>query len=127
MIIAFHPVPYLETTFEFSCINIVDRRQFVDVTFKWSSILLALMFLRLIFFVRTIFNYSEYTSEFSKKLCFDNFGFQPNVRFTFKALILKRPGLTVLTSLSISIFTLAYILRIFEIVYYRAVGMVDMD
>lgn len=42
-------------------------------------------------------------------------------------MIIKRPGKTVLSTLMISIFILAYILRIFELPYYRTVGTVDLE
>jgi Ion channel len=60
-------------------------------------------------------------------LSIDTYGFTPNVRFTFKCMIIKRPGMTVLCTLMLSIFILAYILRIFELPYYRKVGAVDLE
>lgn len=49
------------------------------------------------------------------------------MRFTFKCLITKKPEVTVLSILILSVLILAYQLRIFEIVYYRQIGFVDFD
>ena len=54
-----------------------------------------------------------------------SYGFTANVRFTLKCLVVKDPGLTVICTLSASTLILAYILRIFEIEYYRSVGHHD--
>lgn len=49
------------------------------------------------------------------------------MRFTFKCLIIRNPGATVIVTLWTSIFILSYILRIFERPYYDAVGLKDYD
>ena len=49
------------------------------------------------------------------------------MRFTLKCLIIRDPGLTVVCILASSTLILAYILRIFEIEYYRSVGQIDFD
>jgi hypothetical protein len=49
------------------------------------------------------------------------------VRFTFKCMIIKAPGLTVVCTLTASTMILGYILRIFEIEYYRSLKHVDFD
>ncbi len=41
--------------------------------------------------------------------------------------MLKKPGTTVTLSLIVSTLVLAYQLRIFEIVYYRNLGLIDFD
>ena len=56
-----------------------------------------------------------------------SYGFTANVSFTLKCLVVKDPGLTVICTLSASTLILAYILRIFEIEYYRSVGQIDFD
>jgi voltage-gated potassium channel len=42
-------------------------------------------------------------------------------------MIIKSPGLTTFVTITISTFMLAYFLRVFEIEYYRQLGMVDFD
>jgi len=42
-------------------------------------------------------------------------------------MIIKSPGLTTFFTITISTFMLAYFLRVFEIEYYRQLGMVDFD
>lgn len=49
------------------------------------------------------------------------------MRFTLKCLIIRYPSLTVLCILTSSTLIIAYILRIFEIEYYRSVGQIDFD
>jgi hypothetical protein len=56
-----------------------------------------------------------------------SYGFTANVRFTFKCLIMRSPGLTVICTLFSSTLILAYILRIFEIEYYRSINQIDFD
>lgn len=57
----------------------------------------------------------------------DSYGFSANVRFTYKCLITKYPGLSVLFTMILSILILAYQLRIFELNYYRAIGQIDFE
>eukprot|EP00347_Sterkiella_histriomuscorum_P005684 403355659 len=57
----------------------------------------------------------------------ESYGFTANIRFTFKCFIIRNPGVTVICSLFSTVFVLAYILRIFEIQYYRAIGQIDFD
>ena len=94
--------------------------------YRASHVLLAFMFVRMLFLLRTIFNYSMFTDLYSKRLC-QTYGFTANVRFTFKCMIIRNPGLTVVCTLTASTFILAYILRIFEIEYYRSINQIDFD
>jgi hypothetical protein len=78
------------------------------------------------FLIRTVINYSIFTDIYAKRLC-NSYGFTANVRFTFKCMIIKNPGLTTFVTITISTFMLAYFLRVFEIEYYRQLKMVDFD
>lgn len=69
-------------------------------------------------FGKNSFYYSPYS---------ESYGFTANVRFTFKCFIIKNPGITVICTLFTTVFVLAYILRIFEIAYYRTIKQVDFD
>ena len=91
-----------------------------------SDFLLSIMFLRIILLVRSLFNFTMYTDLYATKLC-DSYGFTANARFTFKCFILRYPLITMIGIFVISVLTLAYILRIFEIPYYIYYGWVDFN
>jgi Ion channel len=57
----------------------------------------------------------------------ENYGFSPDVKFTLKCMIQRNPESTVCMILVLSLFIIAYLLRIFEIVYYRAIGFNDFE
>lgn len=61
----------------------------------------------------------DYGNE-SFNLYSETYGFTANIRFTLKCLIIRNPGITVLITLSSSVFILSYILRIFERPYFNA-------
>lgn len=120
LLISIHPLPYWDPVFSVESINLTDRTKYVTTYYRLSHVLLALMFIRCVLLLRTIFNYSTFTDLYSKKLC-ESYGFTANVRFTFKCLIIRDPGLTVVCTLAASTLIVAYILRIFEIEYYRSI------
>ena len=80
--------------------------------------LLVIMFLRLFFMYRSFINYSIYTDAYSKKLC-KAYGFTSGVRFSYKCQLENHPGTFVLTLFTSTVLILSYIIRIFEIPYYR--------
>ncbi|TNV85946.1 hypothetical protein FGO68_gene8142 [Halteria grandinella] len=121
------PIPYFNPTFYMTCIDVSDKTQHIKVEYALSHILLSLMFIRIIFPMRALFNFSIYTDQHAKKLLGDNYGLSPNVRFILKCMIAQYPEFTVSFILSASILIVAYILRIFEIVYYRAIGLQDFE
>lgn len=73
--------------------------------------------------VRAVINYSIFMDIHSKKLC-KTYGFTANVRFAFKCFVRSSPGLTVLMVLGSSVFVLAFCLRVFELPYSVATGVV---
>ena len=83
-----------------------------------SEYLFAFMFLRIYFLIICYFNYSIYNDAYSMKLC-RFYGFQANSQFTFKSIILTNPEMTTIALFAFSISILAYLLRIFEMGYYR--------
>ena len=89
-----------------------------EVIYLLSEFLLAFMWLRIFFLIRSVFNYSIYTDPYSRKLC-KSYGFTANVSFTMKCHILINPGKTVFILFSTTIFVLSYILRIMEMPYFR--------
>ncbi|TNV86681.1 hypothetical protein FGO68_gene5323 [Halteria grandinella] len=127
LFLVFQPLPYWDPTFTMRCINIADKTKFLDIEYNISTVLISIMFLRFIFIVRTCFNYSIFTDQHAKKLMSDTYGFSPDLRFTLKCILQRSPELTVTIILSVSILVVAYILRIFEIVYYRHIGFQDFE
>lgn len=63
-----HPWPYWDPKFTVWSIDIRNKSQYVATTYRMSHVLLALMFIRIIFLLRTIFNYSMFTDLYSKSL-----------------------------------------------------------
>ena len=68
MLIAIHPVPYMDFKFTLSQLNLADRSKYVDVVYRLSEFLLAFMFLRILLLVRSIFNYTMFTDLYAKRL-----------------------------------------------------------
>ena len=111
-ILLISPIPY------FDCyITIIGKGNF-EVVYLLSEFLIAIMWFRLFFLIRSIFNYSIYTDAYSKKLC-KSYGFTAGARFTLKCQIMVNPEWTVFVLFTSTIFILAYVLRIFELPYFR--------
>ena len=68
VMVSFHPLPYYDPQFTVYSLNLNDRTQYVPTTYRLSHIMLVLMFIRVIFLIRTIFNYSQFTDLYSKRL-----------------------------------------------------------
>jgi hypothetical protein len=81
-----------------------------------SDLLFAIMFFRVIYLARSVFNYSIYSDAYFKKLC-KEYGFNPGVRFSLKCYLSLYPERTVIFLFFSTIFVLAYLLRIFEIFF----------
>ena len=90
----------------------------VHLTFLLSDFLLAFMFLRLFFLIRTCFNYSIYTDALSKKVC-KSYGFNSDVKFAIKCKLLVDPEVTVSIMFIGTVCIFACLVRIFELPYYR--------
>lgn len=98
----------------------------VTVSFLLGDFLLALMFLRISFLVKSIFNYSQYTDIYSKRLC-ETYGFSANARFTLKCFVQNNPGVTAAGTFLTTILVFAYLLRLFERPYQNTVGLIQFD
>ena len=75
--------------------------------------LLALMFFRIGFLMRTFINYGKYTDAYSRKLC-KEYGFTAGVRFTLKVHMVTNPGKSAIYIVVSSILILSLLLTIFE-------------
>lgn len=111
-ILLINPIPFYE-----SYVTIRAKKN-IKVVYFLSEFLLSFMILRLFFILRTIFNYSIYSDSFSKQLC-RTYGFRPGLFFTMKCYLINHPKATVLSLLSFTIFVFAYVLRIYELPYFR--------
>ena len=63
MFLLFCPVPYVD----FYISHVAKKERIIYYFF--SELMLALMAFRIIFFVRSVFNYYIYTDAYSKKIC----------------------------------------------------------
>ena len=86
---------------------------YVDVNYMLSDFLFGFMFFRFYYLIRTLMNFSVYSSLYSKRVC-SKHKFEPTTFFCIKALITKQPGTTILIIATLSILWLSYLLRIFE-------------
>jgi hypothetical protein len=112
------PIPY----FDFYIKH--NAKSGVTVYYFLSEIMLSVMAFRLFYIVRAYFNYSIYADSYSKKL-FQQYGFESNLRFAFKANLINDPQRTIgLIFVSFVLFY-SYLLRIFELPYFRAVSPTD--
>ena len=68
ILVSIHPLPYWDPTFEIYSINVKTRKDYAPTLYHISHILLILMFIRVAFLVRTIFNYSNFTDLYAKRL-----------------------------------------------------------
>lgn len=93
-----------------------------------SDLLFAIMFFRVVYLARSVFNYSIYSDAYFKKLC-KEYGFNPGVRFSLKCYLSLYPERTVIFLFFSTIFVLAYLLRIFEIffLYHKTDYLPDDD
>jgi len=63
-------------------------------------------------------NYSIYTDAYSRKVC-NTYGFSSGVRFSYKCALENSPIWFVFSIFVGTVLILSYMLRIFEIPYYR--------
>ena len=117
IILSIVPLPFYE---RYVCLNMPntdptsDLGKIVTVKHFMSDYFLLLMFFRLIFLFKTMFNYSLYNDAYFKQLC-RQYGFNPNTRFSFKCYLQLRPERTVITLFTTTTCILAYMFRIFEL------------
>ena len=68
LLVSLHPFPYFDPEFTINSINLNDRTKYTPTTYRLSHLMLMFMFIRVIFLIRTIFNYSQFTDLYSKRL-----------------------------------------------------------
>jgi len=67
LIVAIHPLPYVDYVFYIGCLS-PDKTHYIQIKYLVSDFLLTLMFLRIIFLIRSVFNYTSYTDIYAKRL-----------------------------------------------------------
>lgn len=92
----------------------------IYVLYYLSEIVFALMWLRMSLLIRACFNYSIYTDPYSRKLC-NFYGCDASVWFTLKCHIKTNPEYTIMILFGFTICFLSYLLRIFEMPYFRKI------
>lgn len=80
---------------------------------------MVFMFLKLIFLIRNLENFTIYADASTKRICRD-YGISGNVRFALKCHFYQNPERTFLWVAVLSTAFLAYILRVFELPYLKA-------
>lgn len=103
----------------------LDRTHKISVYYLFSDFILAFMFIRIFYLMRAFFNYTMFMDVYSKKLC-RSFNFTANVRFAYKCFLKKSPGKTIFGTIFMSILIGAYLIRIFELPYAYATGVVQI-
>jgi len=110
--LALQPLPFYDRYIIFQC------KKFT-IVYLLSEILFVLMSVRIYFLIRCVLSYCEFMDAFSKKIC-RGYGFETGVKFTIKCQIMINPESTVMCIFFATVFIFAYLIRIFEMPYFRA-------
>ena len=121
LILAMHPVPFFDRYVVFE-----GKKTNYKIVYFFSEVMMALMWLRIYFLIRTVMNYTDFMDAYSKKLC-SSYGFTTSIFFTVKSRIIINPESTVMTILFGTIVIFAYLVRIFEMPYFRSIGTPVFD
>lgn len=115
LILVIIPLPFYDKYITVICDNDVE------IVYLLSDFLLAFMFTRLYFFVRTAYNYSIFSDAFAKGVC-KQYGLETTLVFKLRCFLSEYPNPTVLFFFFGTVLSSAYLVRIFEIEYYRHDG-----
>ena len=105
-ILCLFPLPYYDFY--------VKTHRSCSSEYIYSQLVVAFMWLRCFFLLRSILNYHIYTTEYSKYMC-QSYGINADTRFTLKCWLKANPIHGVFGMLFFTIFSFAYLLRIFEL------------
>jgi len=117
LIMLVFPIPFYDKWVVLVVVDPNDH-EIEPITYYMSDILMAFMFLRLWFVFRTIMSRSKYLDAYSKNLC-KMYGFSTNTRFALKCYFKNHPERTFACIFVLSIFLLSYLIRIFELPFFR--------
>ena len=112
LILAVCPIPFYDMYVPIYC------NQHTKVVYFLNELMFAFMFLRIIVFVKSFLNYSIYSDPYSRKLA-KFYGCESCCWFTFKCYVYTKPKQTIMFMFKFTILFGAYLLRIFEMPYYR--------
>jgi len=85
-----------------------------------------MMFFRLYFLFRTMLGLGEYADSFSQRLCLA-YKCEQDMRFSIKVLYSTDPEKIVSWIFMFTVLVFAYLIRIFELPYYRATSDATFD
>ena len=122
------PIPNYETLIVFTQYlpQTIGSPQIIVLEYQLRDLILAFMFLRLIQAISTFENYTQYSDPISLKVCY-NYGFKSDSTFALKCQLATDPSGTIIRMFVITVTVLAYVLRIFEIPFYRANETLNND
>lgn len=108
---SFCPWPFVDFYVDFGSIGEIR------IAYLWSEFVITIMWFRLFFLVRSLLNYCQYTDAYAKSVS-KQLSFTADTRFTFKCYMKRDPVTTIFVVFCITIFSLAYVLRIFELPFF---------
>lgn len=91
-----------------------------------SDFLVAFMWVRLFFLVRTIYNYSIFSDAYAKQVC-KSYGLETTISFQLSCHLSEYPNRTVLFLFFGTVLSSAYLVRIFEVPFFRDQGTDTFD
>lgn len=118
LILAQSPIPFYDKYI------FHNARGNVLIFYFFSEIQTAVMSLRSFFIVRAVLNYSRYTDSYSKKLC-QMYGFHSGTVYVIKCELSERPVRTLSMIFVFFIIQYTYLMRVFELPYYRTAPGVE--
>ena len=68
IIVSIHPFPFLDDSIEIMHLT-PDRDIYVRIKYYYSDFLLVLMFVRIHFLIKAVFNFTLYNDIVSKRIC----------------------------------------------------------
>jgi len=107
------PIPYYD--FHFTTGTKLPGK---SVTYELSELLFGLMVFRFYYLVRTLLKFSIFQDIYSKQIC-EYYGFEADFKFTIKTYFYRHAGFSVAVLFVSTVSILAYLLRLFEIPFFR--------
>ena len=111
LVLSFSPWPFVDFYVSFGNIGATK------IVYLWSEFVIAIMWLRCFFLVRSLLNYCQYTDAYAKYVG-KQLSFTADTRFTLKCYMKRDPAGTIFVVFCLTIFSLAYVLRIFELPFF---------
>jgi len=113
-ILILHPIPFFDKYIHFHSSTHI-------ITYFFNELMLAAMSMRIYFLIRTVMNYTDFMDAYAINLC-SSYGFETSIFFTIKSRLIIHPETTVISIFFGTIIIFAYLVRIFEMPYFRSIG-----